>query len=67
MMNAEAVALVQPRRVPLAKIAIGAASLVVVVIAIRMLPIGEWLRSFQSYVRNLGPLGSGWSVMASLI
>lgn len=57
MMSAEAVALVQPRRIPIAKIAAGIALLVAAVIAIRMLPVGVWLRGFQSYVRGLGPIG----------
>jgi uncharacterized membrane protein YdjX (TVP38/TMEM64 family) len=57
MIDAEALVVVQPKKLPIGKIAIGIVLLAAVVVAFRMLPVGAWLRGFQSYVRGLGPIG----------
>jgi uncharacterized membrane protein YdjX (TVP38/TMEM64 family) len=45
------------RKLPIAKLAIGLAVLAALIVAFRMLPVADWLRAFQTYVRGLGPLG----------
>jgi len=39
------------------KIALAIAIVVAFVIAVRMLPLGEWITQFQTWVRGIGPLG----------
>lgn len=39
------------------KIVLAIAIVVAIVIAVRMLPLGEWITQFQTWVRGIGPLG----------
>lgn len=39
------------------RIAIAIAAVAALVVAFRVLPVADWLRQFQTYVRGLGPLG----------
>ena len=39
------------------KTAVAAALLVAFVVAVRFLPVGQWIESFQGWVRDVGPIG----------
>jgi uncharacterized membrane protein YdjX (TVP38/TMEM64 family) len=45
------------RRTPWLRFAAVAAVVIVAIVAMRILPVGEWLAAFQSWVRGLGPAG----------
>ena len=42
---------------PVAKALIALAALVLFIVAVRFLPVGDWIASFQTWVKSLGPLG----------
>lgn len=42
---------------PYVKILIGILILAAIIVTFRVLPVGEWLKSFQDYVRSAGPIG----------
>ena len=42
---------------PIAKALIALAALVLFIVAVRFLPVGDWIASFQTWVKSLGPLG----------
>ena len=39
------------------KLALAIAGIVALIVLVRLLPVGEWLRDFQTYVRGAGPIG----------
>lgn len=41
----------------IAKLIVGLAVVAAVIIAFRVLPVADWLRAFQAYVRGIGPIG----------
>ena len=49
------------------KIALALAILAAFVIAVRMLPLGEWITQFQTWVRGIGPIGYVVYVLAYAI
>lgn len=49
------------------KIALAIAILAAFVIAVRMLPLGEWITQFQTWVRGIGPIGYVVYVLAYAI
>lgn len=42
---------------PIAKVVAAVVLLAAFIVAVRFLPIGEWIQSFQTWVKDLGPLG----------
>ena len=45
------------RRVRIVRIALAIAAVAAFVVAVRMLPLGEWIAQFQTWVRGIGPAG----------
>lgn len=52
---------------PVAKAVIALALLIAFFIAIRLLPVGGWIESFQAWVKDLGPIGYLVYVLAYII
>ncbi len=57
----------KPHKLPLLKIGIAVAILVALVVATRLLPVGAWLGSFQTWVRSTGPAGYVIYVLAYIL
>jgi uncharacterized membrane protein YdjX (TVP38/TMEM64 family) len=58
---------VSERTKTIAKAAIGLALLVAFFLAIRLLPVGNWIESFQAWVKDLGPIGYLVYVLAYIV
>lgn len=52
-----AVSEAEPTRVPVLKTVLVAVLLVALVVALRFLPVGPWIESFQAWVKDMGPAG----------
>jgi uncharacterized membrane protein YdjX (TVP38/TMEM64 family) len=52
---------------PILKALVAAALLIAFLVAVRFLPIGDWIESFQAWVKGLGPIGYLVYVLAYVI
>ena len=55
------------RPFPVLKTVVAAALLIGFVVAVRFLPVGDWIESFQAWVKGLGPVGYIVYVLAYVI
>lgn len=50
-------AVATPKPFPLFKTVLGVLLLIAFIVAVRFLPIGDWIEAFQAWVKGLGPVG----------